>query len=155
MAKFVEGSEHISDMFEKYRKECMIPLFVQFRYLHCPTQKVVYKISKLNPLIELITDGLNFTIVVNEDVFDKLKPEQQIILINECFAGVNVSESDAVSLEAPTFTTHVGVLKKFGHVDVIETKETVDLIYKQMKEQADEAKAASGETKKRGRPRRN
>ena len=153
MSKFTEASDDISEMFEKYRKECAIPLFVQFRYLHCPSQKVVYKISKLNPLLELITDGVNFTIVVNEDVFDKLKPEQQIILINECFAGIKISDSDAVSLEAPTFTTHVGVLKKFGHVDVIETKETVDLIYKQMKDQADEAKA-NGEGKKRGRPKR-
>lgn len=153
MAKFVEASEHISDLFENHRKESSIPLFVEFRYLHCPTQKVVYKISKLNPMLELITEGVNFTVVVNEEVFDKLSDQQQQILISECFAGVNVSDTDAVSLEAPTFTTHASTLKKFGHVDVIETKETVDLIYKQMKDQADEAKANS-EPKKRGRKKR-
>ena len=41
MSKFVEASENISDLFENYRKECNIPMFVQFKYLHCPTQKVV------------------------------------------------------------------------------------------------------------------
>lgn len=149
MAKVLEASEHISDLFENYRKESMIPLFVELRYLNCPTQKVVYKISKLNPSLELITDGVNCVITVNEEVFDKLSEAQQTILVSECLAGIRVNDSDAVSLEAPAFATHTSTLKKFGHVDVIETKETVDLIYKQMKDQADEAKANS-EPKKRG-----
>jgi hypothetical protein len=153
MAKILEGSDHISEMFENHRKECNIPMFVEFRYLNCPTQKVVYKISKLNPSLELITEGVNFVITVNEEVFDKLNEPQQKILVSECLSGVRVNENDVVSLESPEFTTHTSTLKKFGHVDVIETKETVDLIYKQMKDKADEEKANS-EPKKKGRPAR-
>ena len=153
MSKLLEASEDISDLFESYRKEINIPMFVEFRYLNCPTQKQIYKIGKLNPTLQLITNGVNCTITINEEVFDKLSDQQKKILVSECLTGVKVNDSDVVSLEAHSFTTHPSVLKKFGHVDVIETKETVELIYKQMKDKADEAKANS-EPKKRGRQKR-
>ena len=152
MSKVVEASEHISDLFESYRKESSIPMFVEFTYQHCPTQKVIYKPIKVNPSFELITK-LNFVIVVNEDVFDKLSSEQQKIIISECFSGVRVNDSDAVSYDAPDVNTRWSTLKKFGVEEVNNTHETITLIYKQMKDKAAEEKANS-EPKKRGRPKR-
>ncbi|MFW6246596.1 MAG: putative metallopeptidase [bacterium] len=113
-------------------------------------QKQLYKIMKLNDMVETITDGINFVIVINEEIFDQLTEEQKNIALVECLAGVSVSENEAVSLEKPDFSTYRGVLQKYGHEEIIVLHESVKSLFDKKKQEEDERKAAN--KGKRGRP---
>ena len=67
--------------------------------------------------------------------------------VDECLAGVSVSDSDAVSYNKPDFTTFRGVLEKYGHESIITIKESIKSLYDAKKQQEDEEKAAKKASK--------
>jgi len=150
MAKFEVVSEETKKMFIEVHENTNIPHWVEFEILGNDKQKQLYKIMKLNDLVETITDGINFVIVINEVIFDQLTEEQKRIALNECLAGVSVSDNEAVSLEKPDFSTYRGVLQKYGHEEIIVLHESVKSLYDKQKQEEDERKAAA--KGKRGRP---
>lgn len=149
MAKIEKASEDVVSLFEEVRKDTSIPHWVMFEVLCNNKQKELYKISKLNDVIEVLTEGVNFSVVINEEIFDDLPSEMQEMAIEECLAGVSVSDSDAISLEKPNFNTHTGVLQKFGHESVITLHESIKSLYDAKKQREDEEKVAT--KGKRGR----
>jgi hypothetical protein len=149
MAKIEKASEDVSNLFNSVRDKTNIPNWLMFEVLCNNKQKELYKIVKTNDIVEILTDGINFAVVVNEEILDGLPADMQEIAINECLAGVSVSESDAVSLEKPNFNTHTGVLQKYGHESIIALHESIKSLFDQKKQKEDEEKA---QTKgKRGR----
>lgn len=149
MAKIEKASEDVVTLFEEVRNDTSIPHWVMFEVLCNNKQKELYKITKLNDVVEVLTEGVNFSVVLNEEIFDDLPPEMQEMAIEECLAGVSVSDSDAVSLDKPNFNTHTGVLQKFGHESVITLHESIKSLYDAKKQREDEEKAAT--KGKRGR----
>jgi hypothetical protein len=149
MAKFEKASDEVVKLFEKVRSSTTIPQWVQFEVLCSDKQKELYKIIKMNDLIEILTEGLNFAVVFNEEILEQLPEDQQTMAINECLAGVCVSENDTVSLEKPNFSTYRGVLEKYGHDPIIVLHESIKSLFDAKKQKEDEAKAAGGG--KRGR----
>lgn len=149
MAKIEKASEDVINVFDEVRNGTNIPHWIEFEVLCNNKQKQLYKIIKLNDLVETLTNGINFAVVINEEIFDQLDGLRQIMAINECLAGVSISDSDAVSLAAPDFCTFTGILEKYGDSDVIILHEAVKSLYDAKKQQEDEIKA---QTKgKRGR----
>ena len=149
MAKIEKASEDVVNLFEGVRNETNIPHWIMFEILSNDKQKELYKITKLNDVVEVLTDGVNFSVVFNEEILDGLPADLQQMAIEECLAGVVVSDSDAVSLEKPNFNTHTGVLQKFGHESVIGLHESIKSLFDEKKQREDEEKA---QTKgKRGR----
>ncbi len=149
MAKFEKASEDVVILFEKIRDTTTIPNWITFEVLCNNKQKQLYKIVKMSDLVEIITDGLNFAVVFNEEIFDQLTDDQKKMAIDECLAGVTVTESQMAQLEKPNFSTHTGVLQKYGHEPIIVLHESVKSLYDQKKQKEDEAKAAK--KGKRGR----
>jgi len=149
MANFEQVSEETKKLFIEVHYKTNIPQWVEFEMLCNNKQKQLYKIMKLNDLVETITDGINFVIVINEEIFDQLTDEQKNIALVECLAGVSVSENEAVSLEKPDFSTYRGVLQKYGHEEIVVLHESVKSLYDKKKQEEDERKAAS--KGKRGR----
>lgn len=141
MAKIEKASEEVISLFSKVRDTTSIPNWVMFEVLCNNKQKELYKIVKTNDIVEILTDGVNFAVVVNEDILDGLPAEMQEIALVECLAGVSVSESDAVSLEKPNFNTHTGVLQKYGHESIIALHESIKSLFDQKKQKEDEEKA--------------
>ena len=142
MAKIEKASEEMVELFDKIKEEkTTIPHWLQFEVLCNNKQKELYKIVKMNDLIEIITEGVNFAIVLNEEIFDKLQDDQKEMAIIECLAGVSVSETDSVSLEKPNFSTYRGVLEKFGHESIIVLHESVKSLFDAKKQEEDEIKA--------------
>lgn len=149
MAKIEKASEDVVTLFEEVRNKTSIPHWVMFEVLCNNKQKELYKITKLNDVVEVLTEGVNFSVVLNEEIFDELPSEMQEMAIEECLAGVSVSDSDAISLEKPNFNTHTGVLQKFGHESVITLHESIKSLYDAKKQQEDEEKARTKGTRGR------
>ena len=141
MGKFESASKEIVEIFFEIRETTTIPHWVEFEVLSNSKQKMLYRIVKLNDLIEAITDGINFAVVINEEIFNQLTSEQQKMAISECLAGVSVSESDAISLEKPNFSTYRGILQKYGHEPIITLHESIKSLFDQKKQMEDEMKA--------------
>lgn len=153
MANYLEVSSETKKLFMSVLGNSSIPQFVEFELLCNNKQKQLYKIMKLNDLVETLTDGINFVIVINEEIFDELTDGQQKIALDECLAGIHVNENDVISLEKPDFSTYTGVLEKYGHEDIIVLHESVKSLYDAKKQREEEEKAAK--KGKRGRKPKN
>ena len=149
MANYLEVSDETKKLFMDVVNNTSIPNFVEFELLCNNKQKQLYKIMKLNDLVETLTDGINFVIVINEEIFDQLTDEQQKIALDECLAGISVNDNDVISQEKPDFSTYTGVLQKYGHEDIIVLHESIKSLYDAKKQKEDEEKAAK--KGKRGR----
>lgn len=141
MAKIEKASEDVVNLFDEIREGSNIPTWIEFEVLANNKQKELYKIVKTNDIVELISDGINFAIVFNENILDKLPRDLQELAISECLAGVSVNDSDVVSLDKPNFNTHTGVLKKYGHEPIIRLKECIKSLYDSQKEEEDRIKS--------------
>lgn len=149
MAKIEKASEDVVQLFDEVREKTTIPQWIQFEVLNNNKQKEVYKITKSSDVVEVLTEGVNFAIVFNEEILDALPVDMQEMTIEECLAGVSVNDSDVVSLNKPNFNTHTGMLQKFGHESIITLHESIKSLYDDKKQREDEEKA---QTKgKRGR----
>lgn len=141
MAKIEKASEDVVDLFGEVCEKTSIPHWVMFEILCNNQQKEIYKITKLSDVVEILTDGVNFSVVINEEIFDGLPHDMQEVLLEECLAGVSVNDSDVISLNKPNFNTHTGVLQKFGHQDIIALHESIKSLYDEKKQREDEEKA--------------
>lgn len=142
MAKFEKASEDAVNLFDSIRDKSTIPQWIQFEVL-CSTKlkSECIKIVKTNDLVDFLTDGVNFAVIINEEIFEKLPEDMQEMAIDEVLAGVSVSENDAVSLSKPNFNTHTGVLQKYGHDPIIVMHESVKSLFDNKKEEEDKIKA--------------
>jgi len=149
MAKIEKASEDVVQLFDEVREKTTIPQWIQFEVLNNNKQKEVYKITKSSDVVEVLTEGVNFAIVFNEEILDALPVDMQEMAIEECLAGVSVNDSDVVSLNKPNFNTYTGMLEKFGHESIITLHESIKSLYDDKKQREDEEKAAT--KGKRGR----
>jgi len=141
MSKIQKASEDLVNLFDEIRDQTTIPHWIMFELFNNSKQKELYKISKTNDVTEILTDGVNFTVVFNEEIFDGLPLDMQKMAIVECLAGVSVSDSDAISLKKTNVNTHTGVLQKYGHEPVIILHESIKSLFDQKKQKDDEEKA--------------
>jgi hypothetical protein len=142
MAKFQEASPEVEKLFDEVRDKTSIQHWVEFRVLCNNKQKgEPVKLVKSNDLVQVLTEGVNFAVVVNEDIFTQLPPDMQRLAFDECLAGVSISDSDVVTLEKPDFNTYTGVLAKYGDSEVIKLKESVKSLYDVQKQKEDQEKA--------------
>lgn len=150
MAKFVEASKDVEKLFDEVREKTSIPQWVEFKVLCNNKQKKdVCKPVKSNDLVEILSEGVNFAVIINEEIFDELPDDMKRMAIDECLAGVLVSETDTVSYEKPDFNTYTGVLQKYGDTPIIALHESIKSVYDAKKQkEADEKAANKG---KRGR----
>ena len=148
MAKIRKASEDIVNLFDEIREKTSIPRWVQFEVLSNDKQKEIYKITKANDVVEILSGGVNFVVIVNEEILDELPFDMQEMVMNEALAGVVVSDSDAVSLDKPNFNTHRSMLEHYGHEPIIRLHESIKSLYDVKKQKEDEEKARTKKGKK-------
>lgn len=142
MAKYVDVTNETQKTFDEVLENTSIPHWIEFTLKSYSKLKEIYQIKKLNDLVEDLTEGLNFVIIINEDIFEQLDNNHQKIIFDEALAGVSISEQDAVSYQKPNFTTYRGVLEKYGHEEIITIKESIKSLFDAKKQQEEEEKAA-------------
>ena len=159
MAKIVKASEELENLFDKVKDSTTLKdwQWLRFEVLCNNKQKQLYKIVKTNDIVEILTEGVNFAVVFNEEIFDQLPDDMKEIVIIELLGGVSVDDNDKVSLVKPDFTTYTGVLQKFGHDPIIRLHESIKSLYDAQKQKDDEEKAAKKEAggKRKGFPKAN
>lgn len=141
MAKIEKANEDVLNLFYDVRDNTSIPSWVEFEVLSNSKQKELYKITKCNDIVEVISKGINFVVVFNEEILEELPEDMQRLAIDECLAGVSVSESDVLSLEKPNVSTHRGVLQKYGNEPVITLHESIKSLFDAKKEREDQERA--------------
>jgi hypothetical protein len=150
MAKFEQASTEVEKLFDEVRDKTTIPQWVEFRVLcNNKQKKEVCKPAKLSDLMQILSEGVNFAIVINENIFNELPDDMKRIAIDECLAGVTVSESDTVGYEKPDVNTYSGTLQKYGDSSVIALHESIKSLFDAQKQKEAEEKAAN--KGKRGR----
>jgi len=149
MAKIEKASEDVVALFDGVREKTSIPQWIMFEVFSNEKQKKLYNINKTNDVTEILTEGVNFTVIFNEEILEGLPVDMQEMAIEECLAGVSVSESDAVSHEKPNVNTYRGVLQKFGHDPIITLHESIKSLFDAKKQKEDEERAIT--KSKRGR----
>lgn len=149
MAKYVDVSEETQKLFDEVLEKTSIPHWIEFTLKSYDKLKNIYQVRKLNDLVEDLTGGLNFVIIINEEILEQLDEEHQKIIFDECLAGVTISEQDAVSYQNPDFTTYTGVLEKYGHEEIIMIKESIISLFDVKKEKEKEEKEAKKNRKKK------
>jgi hypothetical protein len=143
MAKLEKASDDVKLLFEEVREQTTIPQWVEIEVLCNNKQKNdPCKLFKANDLLEALTEGINFVVVINEEIFEQLPEDMQKVAIDECLAGVGVSDKDVLTLEKPNFNTHTGVLAKYGDKPIIVLHESIKSLYDAKKQKEDEEKAA-------------
>lgn len=147
MAKIEKASEEVIALFDQIRDETTIPQWIQFEVLCNNKQKELYKIVKSNDIVEVLTDGVNFAVVFNEEILDQLPVDMQKMAIAECLSGVAVSDSDVVSLTKPDFNTYTGIIVKYGDASIIRLKESIKSLYDKKKQDEDDVKALQKKNK--------
>jgi len=146
MANYRQLSDENIQLFEEVLNETSIPQWVLFGYLANDKQKEIYKINRASDVVEKLTDGINFVVIFNEEIFDQLSDEQQKLTIHECLAGIVYdSEKDAIVFNKPDFSTYTGLLNKYGHNDIISLKESIKSLFDIKKQKEEEEKAAKKE----------
>jgi hypothetical protein len=141
MAKIQKASEEMENLFDKVKDSTTIKDWLKFEVLCNNKQKELCKIVKVNEIVELLTGGVNFAVIINEDIFDQLPDEMKETAIIECLAGVTVDGNDKITLEKPNFSTYRGVLEKYGHDPIIVLHESIKSLYDAEKQKEDEEKA--------------
>jgi hypothetical protein len=142
MAKFEKASEDAEKFFEEVREKTTIPQWIEFRVLCNNKQKIPVDVKKNSDLVEVLTEGVNFAVIFNEEIFDQLPDDMKEIAVVEKLAGVSVDDNDKISLVKEDFNTYTGVLQKYGDAPIIRFKESVKSLYDKKKQEEDEAKAA-------------
>jgi len=143
MANYRELSHENKELFNNVLDTTSIPTWVDFGLLANDKQKEISKIQKANDVYEILTDGINFVIIINEEIFDQLDDEQQKLVFQEELTGIVYdSEKDKIIYNKPDFTTYSDILTKYGHSDIITLKETIKSLYDQKKQKEQEEKEA-------------
>jgi len=153
MAKLDDASKDVVKLVEKVWVARGIPQFVQVMVFCDNKQKNdPCKLVKSNDLIDKYSEGIDFTVVINEKIFNALPEDMREMKIDECLAGAYVNENDVTSIIKPDFMTHTGVLQKYGHESIIKLHESIKSLYENEKQKADQEKAETATKKgKRGR----
>ena len=154
MANLIELMDDTVNLFYEIVDDSTIPQWVEIKAFCDNNQKKVYKVSKSNDVTEKLSDGVNVTIIFNEDILTALPMEMQIMCIKEAIHGIVVDDNDRIKVEKPDVETYSGILNHFGKDEVIRMKESIKSLYDQKKQREEEEKARIREEKKKNRKRR-
>jgi hypothetical protein len=154
MAILIELMDDTVSLFYKIVDESAIPNWVEIKVFCDNNQKKVYKVQKTNDVTEKLSDGVNVTIIFNEDILTQLPTDMQLMCIKEALHGIVVDENDKLKVEKPDVETHSGILHHFGQDAVIQMKESIRSLYDKKKQRDEEEKARSCEEKKLNKKRR-
>jgi hypothetical protein len=134
MSKYTEVTQDTQMLFNRVLDATTIPDWLEFK-LYCDIKmKDVYKLVRCNELIQEATSGINFILVINEEVLEQLEPKQQDLVIEEALCGVLVDENDRVKNTPPDFTTYKGMMRKYGVEEMIRLKESIFAVLDQKEE---------------------
>lgn len=141
MAKYEEVFEDTQTMFADAIDKSGLNRYANITVLANNKAKEITKISKANDLFKFKT-GDDICIIINEKIFEKLTPEQQLIVVEESIAGISFdSEKDKIDNKTEDFKAFSGILRKYGFETIDVIRESIKSLYQIEKDQDDQRKA--------------
>ena len=134
MAKFLEPYPDTIEVVESVIARADLNRYMEFKILTDNKQKKVVNAVKANDLVKHMTRN-DIVIVINEYVFDKLNPEQQILIVEEELGGIHYdTEKEKIVITKKDVETWSGIISKYGIDKYMKTKELIKLVYQQEKD---------------------
>ena len=147
MAKYNQLFEDHEEMFTRLITDADLNRYMSIAVLSNNTAKKLYTVTKPNDL-HTYRSGDDVIIVINEKIFEKLPPEQQLIAAESAVSFISFdTDKDKVVITKPDFEAHRDILRKYSF-EIIETfEESVKSLYKAEKEAEDASKAITKKAK--------
>jgi TRAP-type C4-dicarboxylate transport system substrate-binding protein len=148
MAKFEEPFEDTQSIFNQVIDVAGLSQLINITVLSNNKAKEIFKIYKSNELLKYRT-GDDVIIVINEKIFEKLNPQQKMIVAEEAVAYISYdSENEKLVITQPDFMAHTGVLRKHTYPVIEVVRESIKTLYQSEKQSEEETKAATEKAKK-------
>ncbi|MFW5847555.1 MAG: hypothetical protein ACOCVF_01365 [bacterium] len=148
--RYTDVLDETLEKFNKVLETTSIPHWVEFKLLADFQQKELYQVRKANELLELLSDGINVVIIINEQIYDDLTDEMKTIMFEEALTGIVVDiEKGKVSIEKYDITTYSGMLVKHGSDTMILFMESVKSLFDAKEEKEKAEKEAKKQRKKK------
>lgn len=153
MSKYNEVSPEIQQIFDDVISKTGLQDYVGIKILVDNTLKHPYLVVKTNEIVKhftskMVNQGYDVLVIINEEVFESITPEQQKILVDDTITNISYdSEKDKVVISKSEINVNVGVMKKYGMEDYINLKETIVLFFQQLAEKQKDEKEHSKKVK--------
>ncbi len=136
MANFFEVHDDIQESFSSFINEIDGLREVKIKILSNPRLKEIGKVVKANDLLKHMTDE-DVIIILNENVFEQLLPEQQSIVIDGLIAQIYFdAEKEKVVLVKPDVYEFSLLLAKYGYEQYAILKARINDIFAEIEEEA-------------------
>lgn len=104
--------------------------------------KEVMKVSLIKGVNKFLAEGTNVALQVNEDIFDELPDEQQVLAIKHSIHPINVNEtSGAISLQAADLVTYSDFIEKIDVQDLVVLNASIESIKAKLKDNKEKTSA--------------
>lgn len=135
MAHYSELADENKEVFKKILSDKELDRIITVELMgDSKLKEPGYKVSKAGDRVQFKL-GVDVFIDVNEEIFDSLTPEQQVILADEAIASISVNmESGAVKILKTDFSTYMLMLKKYTNETMVTFKESIKSLYDAMKD---------------------
>lgn len=146
---FEEISDDVRLVFDEIVAKTDLGNLMNIYYCSVPRQKGVVKVSKLNPIGEMVSKRpMTIVITVVEKIFERLNPKQQQMIAEDVISQVSYDyDKDKIVIESPAITMNVSTWQKYGD-ELANAYETSYHTAQMIEEEEKERKAAEKEAKK-------
>ena len=143
-------SDETQELIDKLSKETGLIHKIEIKAFDVPSAKKLIEVKKLQPLGESILGREKVVgIIVYEEAFIRLTPEQQEMLMYDAFTSIKYDfDKDKVVIEAPQIAVTCGCRAKYGEklVDAAECAVlTIQQIIEEQKEEKERLKKERAE----------
>jgi len=147
MAKYEEPFLETQRLYDEAIKNAGLKDNIVVNILVNNKAKQIFKIKKADDILKHRTDD-DVSIILNEKIFEKLEPEQRVMIVDESLASIGYdSEKGVVVISKPDVVTFSGVIRKHTFESLEVLRESIKTFYEMEKQAEDEAKAARTNTK--------
>jgi hypothetical protein len=138
MAKFQEVFEDTQALFTNFVAQIDSLREVSIKVLANNTLKEISSVTKASEILKFMTEE-DVIVQINEEVFEQLSPEQQLIVVEETIARIYFDmEKSKLKILKPDFTGFSGVIEKHGFTKVNELFITIKAVFAAREEEAAE-----------------
>jgi hypothetical protein len=138
MAKFQEVFADTQALFSNFVEQIDSLREVNIKVLANNTLKEITSVTKASEILKFMTEE-DVIIQINEEVFEQLSPEQQLMVVEETIAKIYYDmEKGKLKIIKPDFTGFSLVIQKYGFDKCNELFVTIKSVFAQREEEAAE-----------------
>lgn len=150
MGKFFKSSDDVIELIDGKFDECGLASYgLNLKVISTTKSKDLFSVSKESVKTEFLTSTIDLiTVIVNENVFDRLDEDSKNMLIEMVLSGISYdSEKDKIFVDKNQINLILNMRRKYGDV-ILDKIELVQHIFNEIAEEEREKKRIEKEAKK-------